>query len=109
MNKEKRRITQRRAGFIYRAKYKEELKLKAKRKYEKNKATVLLKVKKYYEKNLIGVKEYHKDYYANKRLEVLAKIDPALKCAMCGCDDVRFLEVNHIRGGGRKEQRGYKE
>ena len=34
----------------------------------------------------------------------MAKVDPALKCAMCGCTDTRFLEVNHIDGGGRKEQ-----
>lgn len=24
-------------------------------------------------------------------------------CANCGCDDLRFLEVNHINGGGNKE------
>ncbi len=28
---------------------------------------------------------------------------------MCGCDDTRFLEVNHIKGGGRKEQQGFKD
>jgi len=38
----------------------------------------------------------------------LAKVDPALKCAMCGCDDTRFLEVNHIKGGGVKERIAYK-
>jgi len=32
-----------------------------------------------------------------------------MKCAMCGCDDTRFLEVNHIKGGGRKEQKRFKE
>ena len=32
-----------------------------------------------------------------------------MKCAMCGCDDTRFLEVNHIKGGGRKEQKGLKK
>ena len=31
-----------------------------------------------------------------------------MKCAMCGCDDTRFLEVNHIKGGGVKERKGYK-
>jgi len=33
----------------------------------------------------------------------LSKVDPLLKCANCGCDDTRFLEVNHIKGGGGKE------
>src|SRR3972149_5506528 len=103
MNKEKRRVSQRRANVIYRDKYKEELKLKSKEYYQKNKASVLLKAKKYNEKNLIRIQEYHQDYYANIRLESLTKVNPALKCAVCGCDDVRFLEVNHIKGGGGKE------
>ena len=53
--------------------------------------------------------KYYKQYYEKIRLEVLARVDPAMKCAMCGCDDTRFLEVNHLKGGGKKEQRGYKE
>ena len=44
-------------------------------------------------------------YYEKVRLEVLAKVDPDRKCAMCGCDDTRFLEVNHIHGGGNKEHK----
>jgi len=35
----------------------------------------------------------------------LSKVDPALKCAVCGCDDTRFLEINHIKGGGNKDRR----
>ena len=31
-----------------------------------------------------------------------------MKCVMCGCDDTRFLEVNHIKGGGKKEQQKFK-
>jgi len=53
---------------------------------------------------LVWYKEYYQDYYAKIRLEVLAKVDPALKCAMCGCDDTRFLEINHIKGGGNKDR-----
>lgn len=26
------------------------------------------------------------------------------KCVNCGCDDARILELNHIRGGGRKDR-----
>jgi len=57
---------------------------------------------------LTCIKEYHKGYYQEIRLEVLARIDPAMKCDMCGCDDTRFLEINHIKGGGRKEQQRFK-
>jgi hypothetical protein len=34
----------------------------------------------------------------------LSKIGP-LRCAWCGCDDIRALEVNHKNGGGTKEYR----
>ena len=26
-------------------------------------------------------------------------------CAVCGCDEIKFLEINHINGGGAKEYR----
>lgn len=34
-------------------------------------------------------------------LNVVSKNNPV--CVNCGCDDKRFLEVNHINGGGGKE------
>jgi len=109
MSKESRRISQRRAGFVYRAKHKEELKLKAKEHYQKNRVAVIQRTKKYHLKHKKSRQKYYKQYYEKIRLETLAKVDPALKCAMCGCDDTRFLEVNHIQGGGVKERRGYKD
>ena len=93
----------------YREKNKEKLKLKAKEYYEKNKEATKLKASRYAQKNVTRIKEYHKEYYQEIRLEVLAKVDPTMKCAMCGCDDTRFLEVNHIKGGGRKEQKEFKD
>lgn len=30
-----------------------------------------------------------------------------LKCVKCGCDDFRFLEINHKNGGGSKELKGF--
>ncbi len=108
----------------YRIKHRKEIKLKAKEYYQKTKAVQKLKHKEYYQKNREEViqrttryhlehkeqrQKYYQQYYEKIRLEVLARVDPAMKCAMCGCDDTRFLEVNHIRGGGKKEQRGYKE
>ena len=59
----------------------------------------------YGEKNKEKKKLYHNEWHQKNRLEVFAKIDPAMKCANCGCDDTRFLEVNHIKGGGIKEHK----
>jgi len=79
------------------------IKSKHKEYYQKNSGDVILRTKRNYEKNIVKYQQYHKNSYAKIRLETLAKVDPALKCAMCGCDDTRFLEVNHINGGGIKE------
>jgi hypothetical protein len=93
----------------FRDRNKEKLKLKSKEYYEKNKEATKLRVNRYAQKNATHIKEYHNEYYQKKRLEVLAKIDPNMKCAMCGCDDTKFLEINHIEGGGRKEYRELKK
>ena len=77
--------------------------------YKKNKEATKLTVSRYAQKNTTRIKEYQKGYHQKKRLGVLAKIDPSMKCAMCGCDDTRFLEINHIKGGGRKEHKGRKK
>jgi len=39
----------------------------------------------------------------NRRTRVLSRIDPLLRCARCGCDDWRLLEINHLNGGGCQE------
>ena len=110
-HKEKERIRH----AAYRATHKEELAAY----YKKNKPKINRQNKEYYQKNREAViqrttkyhlehkeerQKWYKQYYEKIRLEVLARVDPAMKCAMCGCDDTRFLEVNHIKGGGRKEQ-----
>jgi len=87
----------------------DEIKRKHKENYQKNRVAVIQRTKKYHLEHKEWRKKYYQDWYAKVRLKVLAKVDPAMKCAMCGCDDTRFLEVNHIKGGGKKEQRGYKE
>ncbi|MCH7647461.1 MAG: hypothetical protein IIA83_02485 [Thaumarchaeota archaeon] len=107
----------------YRIKHREEIKLKAKEYYQKtkvvqklkhqeyyqkNKVAIIRRTKKYHDENLGWYKEYHQNWYAKIRLETLAKVDPALKCVMCGCDDTRFLEVNHIIGRGTKERKAYR-
>jgi len=93
----------------YREKNKEKTKLYRKEYYQKNRETLNQKSRSYAQKNTTSIKEYHKEYYEKIRTGVLSKIDPAMKCAMCGCDDTRLLEVNHIKGGGKKEQQTFKE
>ena len=88
---------------------KEELNRKNNEWYQKNSEAVILRTKRYHDENLVWYTEYHKNWYQKIRLEVLARVDPAMKCAICGCDDTRFLEVNHIKGGGVKEREGYKD
>ena len=38
------------------------------------------------------------------RLEVMDGLG-GRHCARCGCSDIRVLEINHVHGGGRREQR----
>jgi len=94
---------------VYNATHKEKIKRQHKEYYQKNRVAIIQRTKRYHEKNIVWKKKYYKQYYAKIRLEVLARVDPALKCAMCGCDDTRFLEVNHIKGGGVKERKGYEK
>ena len=96
---EKKRASNR----AYREKNKEKIKIKKREYYEKHKEEKKQYDIEYAQKNSTRIKEYRKEYYQKFRLEVFARIDPDTKCAMCGCDDIRFLEINHIKGGGRKE------
>jgi len=102
------RATHKEEQAAYLEKNKEKIKRKHKEYYQKNRDSIILRTKKYHDENLGWYKEYHQNWYAKIRLEVLARVDPALKCAMCGCDDTKFLEVNHISGGGRKERIAYR-
>ena len=42
--------------------------------------------------------------YNNRKLRALKMVGEP-KCARCGCDEIDFLEYNHIGGGGCKEWR----
>ena len=37
------------------------------------------------------------------KLKAYKKIQDKIECVRCGCDDVRFLEINHKNGLGRQE------
>ena len=102
-HKEEYREKKRRWDIAYREKHKDELKLKSKEYYQKNRQAIIQRTTRYHFENKEWVKKYYQKYYEEIRLESLTKVDPSLKCAMCGCDDARFLEINHINGGGSKE------
>lgn len=42
------------------------------------------------------------------RLEVLRFYSPNLTCQRCGCNDIRALSIDHIRGGGLKHRKELK-
>ena len=50
-------------------------------------------------------KQHYEELKIKDRRKVLAIISKSItpKCANCGCDDIRLLEVNHKDGGGGKE------
>ena len=39
-----------------------------------------------------------KDEWKKKKLQAFQRIAIELKCVRCGCDDLRFLEINHKNG-----------
>ena len=73
--------------------------------YLSHREETLQRTKKYHHEHKEERKKYYKENYSEIRLEVLAKIDPSMKCARCGCDETRFLDVNHIKGGGYEEHK----
>jgi len=103
------RATHKEEQVAYREKNIEKIKRNHKEYYQKNREAIIQRTTRYHLENKEWRKEYYQNYYAKIRLEVLAMVDPVMKCAMCSCDDTRFLEVNHIKGGGTEEHRGYKE
>jgi len=51
--------------------------------------------------------KYDIRYKAEARTKALQKISGQDKptCHHCGCDNLRFLEINHLNGGGQKESK----
>lgn len=93
----------------YYKKNKEKMNRQAKENYQKNREKVIKRTTKYHREHKEERQEYYSKYYQDIRLKVLARIDPDMKCAKCGCEDTRFLEVNHIKGGGNKERKKLSE
>ena len=95
--------------LVYRERNKEKLKKQSHEYYLKHREETIQRTRKYAIDNKEERKIWYAEYYQKIRLKVLARVNPDMKCAMCGCEDTRFLEVNHIKGGGHKERESYKK
>lgn len=60
--------------------------------------------RKYRKNNPDKVKKNRKSAYNNRKRKAMEMVDGAY-CNKCGCNELDFLEFNHINGGGCKEWR----
>ena len=88
--------------------------LKYSKKYQKKHKKVLKEKRKEYYRlhpdKLQKVREQHREYQKLIRLEVLSYYSKGtLCCACCKEKQIKFLTIDHILGGGRKEfeRKGY--
>ena len=44
-----------------------------------------------------------RELYQSEKMRAWKMIQDKIECIRCGCNDIRFLEINHINGGGGKE------
>lgn len=97
---------------------KEAIKTKRQKNYQEHKVEILRKAKKRYDtqgglaKNRVYYEKCKKNGKAkkwdnNKKLKAMQKVSgqEVPTCVYCGCDDIRFLEINHINGGGGAESK----
>jgi len=61
--------------------------------------------RKYRERNKQKVKDSRRALYLRRKRDALEMVGGAF-CSNCGCDDMTFLEFNHIHGGGCKDIKG---
>jgi len=74
---------------------------------EELKARQAMWVKRWRDKNPDKQKLARKKAYNNRKLKAL-KIVGEPKCEICGCDELDFLEFNHINGNGCKDWKNNK-
>jgi hypothetical protein len=53
------------------------------------------------------IKAVRKSQYDNRKRRAFLMVSQngKVECQRCGCDEISFLEINHINGGGSKEHR----
>ena len=84
--------------------------------YRHNRAKVLKRTRSYYLEHQEEYKTLRNDWFSKnpskvqlyrqkiklKALQIVSTSELPT-CVYCGCDDIRFLEINHKEGGGAKE------
>ncbi len=61
-------------------------------------------VKRYRERNIDRVKLSRRKQYMTRKRRAMEMLG-GCQCSNCGCDELSFLEINHINGGGCVEFR----
>lgn len=53
------------------------------------------------------VKQVRKKQYDSRKHRAFKMVSTtgSIECRACGCDEISFLEINHVKGGGCKEHR----
>lgn len=95
---------------VYYQNNKEIIKARSKKYYDDNKDRLRSKWNEnskrqyflYKDEKLLWQKEHHK----KRRIDFLNKLG-LCKCSMCGFDDWRALQIDHVKGGGTQERRLY--
>ncbi len=91
----------------YYSAHREEVLRKAKERYRANPEPVKDYQKEYHRRNrsycLVRAKRYHEAHKGELKAEVMAAYGG--KCTCCGEDQLEFLTIDHINGGGNKHRR----
>lgn len=63
--------------------------------------------KRWRERNKEKVKQIRKQQYDKRKRKAYLQVSKTgkISCNYCGCDEINFLEINHLNGGGAKEHR----
>lgn len=88
----------------------EELLIKWKEYYQKNKGKIKERDKKYREKNKEHIKKQKKEYGIISRAYIKKQVFDhyGWSCKCCGEDTKEFLTIDHINGGGTKHRKEIK-
>lgn len=93
----------------YRETHREQVRKTQRACYERNKDSRLVYGRQYYYQNRNYFQTKNHEQYHIVKAKILHIVGRGMvKCAYCGCDDIKLLEVNHINGDGRldRERKG---
>lgn len=71
--------------------------------YQENKEKIKVRIKEWRKKNRIRINAQRNEYRKKIYMMIIKKLGD--KCAHCGNEDMRVLQIDHIHGGGEKERR----